>query len=71
MEEFKEGLKELRDFQPHRKTNNINQPDPHPPEIPGTKPQPKSTHGMTHGSRYICSRGWPYLESMGGRLLFL
>jgi hypothetical protein len=24
----------------------------------------RSTHGGTHGSRCICSRGWPYLASM-------
>jgi hypothetical protein len=27
--------------------------------------QPKSIHRGMHGSRYICSRGWPYLTSMG------
>jgi hypothetical protein len=32
----------------------------------GLNHQPKNTHGGTHGSRYICSRGWPYLTSMGG-----
>jgi hypothetical protein len=36
MEELEKGLKELRGFAPHRKNNNINQPDP--PELPGTKP---------------------------------
>ena len=30
-----EGLKELEGLQPHRKNNNISQPDP--PELPGTK----------------------------------
>jgi hypothetical protein len=25
----------------------------------GLNHQPKSTHGGTHGSSYICSRGWP------------
>jgi hypothetical protein len=29
------------------------------------KHQLKSTHGKSLGSRYICSRGWPYLASMG------
>jgi hypothetical protein len=29
----------------------------------GLNHQPKSTHGVTPGS--ICSRGWPYLASMG------
>jgi len=27
-----------------------------PPELPGTKPEPKSTHGGTHGTSHICSR---------------
>ena len=31
--------------------------------------QPKSTHGGTHGSSHICSRGWPCLTSMGGEAL--
>jgi len=36
-----------------------------PPKSPqssqGLKHQPDSTHGGTHGSSHICSRGWPYL----------
>ena len=28
MEELEKGLKELKGFQPHRKNDNINQPDP-------------------------------------------
>ena len=41
MEELKKGLKELKGLklQPHRKNNNINQPDP--PELPRTKPPTK------------------------------
>jgi hypothetical protein len=35
----------------------------------GLNYQPKSTHGGTHGSSYICSRGWPYLASMGREAL--
>jgi hypothetical protein len=31
--------------------------------------QPKSIHGGTHGSRYIYSRGLPYLTSMGRQAL--
>ena len=41
-------------MQPHRKNNNINQPDP--PELPGTKPPPKSTHGGTHDA-YVAEDG--------------
>jgi hypothetical protein len=59
MEELGERLKELKGFATHRKNNNINQP-----ELPGTKP-PKSTHG----SSCTCSRGLPYLASMGGEVL--
>ena len=39
MKEKGEGLKELKGLQPHRKNNNINQPDPL--ELPGTKPLTK------------------------------
>ena len=35
----------------------------------GLNHQPKNTHGGTHGSSYICSRGLPYLASMGGEHL--
>jgi hypothetical protein len=44
MEELGKGMKELK---PHRKNNNINQPDTHThthtplPELPGTKPPTK------------------------------
>jgi hypothetical protein len=31
----------------------------------GLNYHPKSTHGVTHGSSCICSRGCPYLASMG------
>jgi hypothetical protein len=33
--------------------------------------QPKRTHGGTHGSSCMCSRGWPYMASMEGRPLVL
>ena len=36
---------------------------------PGRNYQPKKTHGGTHGSSCICSRGWPWLSSMGGEAL--
>jgi len=44
-------------LQPHRKNNNINQPDI--AKLPGTKPPTNSTHGMTHGFCHVCGRGWP------------
>jgi hypothetical protein len=31
----------------------------------GLKHQSRSTHGGTHGSSHICSRGWPYRASTG------
>ena len=31
--------------------------------------QPKKTHGGTHGSSCVCSRGWPSWPSMGGEAL--
>jgi hypothetical protein len=40
-----------------------------PQSSQGLKHQPKSTQGGTHGSSYICSGGWPYLASMGGKAL--
>jgi hypothetical protein len=35
----------------------------------GLNHQPKSSHGGTHASSYIYSRGWPYLASMGREAL--
>jgi hypothetical protein len=41
-----------------------------PPELPTTKlPTKEYIHGVTHGSSHICSRGWPYLTSVGGEAL--
>ena len=37
----------------------------------GLNHQPKSTHGGTHGSIHICSRGWPCQSSVGGQALGL
>jgi hypothetical protein len=50
MEELEEELKELKEIAPHRKNNNINQPEPQGSQ--GLNYQPKSTHGRTHAS--IC-----------------
>ena len=36
---------------------------PVPSEIQELNHQPKSAHGGTHGSRCLCSRGWPCLTS--------
>jgi hypothetical protein len=35
----------------------------------GLNHQPKSTHGGTHDSSRICSRGWPSWSSLGGDAL--
>jgi hypothetical protein len=35
----------------------------------GLNHQSKKTHGGTHGSSCICSRGWPCWTSMGGEAL--
>jgi len=40
-----------------------------PQSSQGLSHQPKSTHGGTHGSSPICSRGWPCLASTGGEAL--
>jgi len=40
-----------------------------PQSSQGLHHQPKTTHGGTHGSGCICSRGWPYLASMGWEAL--
>jgi hypothetical protein len=37
----------------------------------GLDHQPNSTHGGTHGSSHICSRGWPFQTSIGGEVLCL
>jgi hypothetical protein len=36
----------------------------YPQSSQGLNHQPKSTHGETHGSSFICSRRWPSLASM-------
>jgi hypothetical protein len=35
----------------------------------GLNHQPYSTHGGTHGSSYIYSRGWPSQSTLGGEVL--
>jgi hypothetical protein len=65
MEKIEKGLKELKGF-PHRKSNNIKQPDQ---SYQGLNHQPRSTHGGTCGSSRLCSRGWPCWASMGEEAL--
>jgi hypothetical protein len=64
MEELEKGLKELKGFAAIRRTAiSTNQ------SSKGLNPQPRSTHGGTHGSSCICSRGWPCWASMGEEAL--
>ena len=48
-----------------RTTISIIQTPPHPQSSQGLSHQPRSTHG----SSYICSRGWPCQASVGGEVL--
>jgi hypothetical protein len=41
----------------------------YPQSFLGLNHQPKCTHGGTHGSNHICSRGWLFETSMGGEAL--
>ena len=58
-----------RSLQPHRRSNNMNQPVPQSSQ--GLNHQPKSTQGGTQGFSRICSRGWPCGTSMRGEALGL
>ena len=53
-------------LQPHRKHNNINQP-----ELPESKPPTKEYTWRDHGSSLICIRGWLCRASMGEKALGL
>jgi hypothetical protein len=45
-----------------QKTKNKTKPNQ---SLPGTKPPTKEYTGGTHASSWICSRGLPYLTSLG------
>jgi hypothetical protein len=64
-EELEKGLKELKGFAMLEEEQQY-QLTRLPQSSQGLNHQPKSTHGGTHGSSRICSRGWPYWASMGG-----
>jgi hypothetical protein len=68
MEELEKGPKELKELVAPQEEQEY-EPISTPQELPGTKPQTWSTHGGTHGSSCICSRGWPSRSSMGGEAL--
>jgi hypothetical protein len=55
-----------QDYNPIRRTLSTNQTTQSSQRL---NHQPKSIHGGIHGSRYIYSRGWTYLTSMGGKAL--
>jgi hypothetical protein len=69
MEELDEGLKDLKEFLTTEKEKQCQLTRPPPQSSQGLNNQPKNTHEGTHGSICICSRGWPYLVSMGGEVL--
>jgi hypothetical protein len=62
MKELEKGPKELK----RRDNKRTNQ---YPQSSQGLNYQLKSTHGGTHGSSCICSRGWPSWSSMGREAL--
>jgi len=66
-EELGEGLRRWRGLQPHRKNNNINQPEPL--ALPGTKLPTKEYTWRNPCSISICSRGWHCLASIEGEVL--
>jgi len=69
-EKLGQGLKELKGFATPWEEQQFQPIRPHQ-SSQGLNHQPKSTHGRTHGSSCICSRGWPYLASVGGEALVL
>ena len=64
MEQLEKGPKELKRFADLQAEQKYE-----PTSNPSTNHQPKSTHGGTHGSSYICSRRWPFQKSMRGETM--
>ena len=58
VKELEKGPNELKEL-----------PIQYPQRSQGLKHEPKSTHGGTHGSSCICSRGWLCWTSKGGEAL--
>jgi hypothetical protein len=67
MKELEKELKELKGFAVQEKEQQYETNSS--PRTQGLNHQPKSTHGGTHGSSCICSRGCPSWSSMGGEAL--
>jgi hypothetical protein len=67
VEDLGEGLKELEvDCNPIVRTVSTNWTTQSSQRLNN---QPKSIHEGIHGSKYIYSKGWNYLTSMGGENL--
>jgi hypothetical protein len=69
MEEMEKGLKELRGFAAPSGEQQCQPARPPPQSSRGLAHQPKSTRVGTHGSSYVCSRGWPCCTSVAGATL--
>ena len=65
MKEQEKVLRELKGFAAPKEE----QDNQYPQTSLGLNHQSKKTHGGTHGSSCICSRGWPSRSSMGGEVL--
>jgi hypothetical protein len=65
MKELEKGPKELKGFAALEEEQQY-EPTSSPQSSLGLNHQSKKTHGETHGSSCICSRGWPGQSSMGG-----
>jgi hypothetical protein len=65
MEELEKRLKQLKGLHLHRKNTNINQP--HTPELLGTKQTTKESTKRYSYLHCMCSRGWPYPATVGGK----
>jgi hypothetical protein len=71
MEELEKGPKELKGFAAPWEEQQYEPTSTLPPSqsSQGLNHQPKSTHGVTQGSSFMCSRGWPCGTSMRGDAL--
>ena len=65
MKELEKELKELKGSATPWEEQSYQPTKPYR-SFQGLKHQPMSTHGETHGSRCICSRGWHSLTSVRG-----
>jgi hypothetical protein len=68
MKELEKQLKDLKGFAVPQEKQQY-QPTRPPQSFQGLNHQSKSTHGVTHGSSHIGSRGWPCWASTGREAL--